>query len=688
MKKLTLTLAGFILCINIFSQGTWEMISPKPTINDLHDIFFVTGQKGWAVGVKGTIVATSNGGETWDVQYTDNSKYFTGLFFLDENEGWVVGWHDLLHTTNGGETWEPQNVVGYLDLEKIQFINPDTGWIVGTYNRIYKTVDGGETWNLKLTGGTDSPAFNDLFFTDALHGVAVGGDWFSYQDDAYIMVTTDGGETWSETTPENVDELRSVYFISQDTGWACGYGEEIIKTVDGGHTWEIVSTYSYLKDDIHFFDNEHGIILSESRVLITNDGGITWSSYQTDMSTYVNSFSFYGSTGFASGYHGVLFKTTDYGENWEESGSHRYGEVEKMFFKDTLNGWGKYPSGSRLLRTNDGGLTWTPVDIGASLVLADYCFPTVSTGYAVEHHNMLYKTTDAGETWQSSNIGIPGYFNVIYFLNENKGFIGGDDGLLIKTTDGGESWSTVDISDYGWFRDMQFFDDENGWLLNHSGNIYKTTDGGNSWQVKGIGGTGNLNDMYFINPQKGFVTSLMGKLFMTEDGGDTWSQVFSFSQYANRTVIKFVNESEGWLSVSASLYYTTDGGYSWTDYPVNNYILDICFFNSNTGWISGSYSLMLKYNNQMTDVKETVFESFIVFPNPASDKITLSIPGLGDEHTLLNVYDLSGKLCFNRNMSNINGKITLDISFLPGGLYLFELKTPEKSKIIKVLKRN
>jgi len=688
MKKFTFAILLSFLGIQMLAQGSWKMISPTPTINDFHDIHFVSEQRGWGVGKNGTIIGTLDGGETWNLQYLDDTKYFTGVFFIDENEGWVVGWHDVLHTENGGDAWEEQNLPGILDVEKVQFINHDTGWIVGTYKTIFKTVNGGQTWTTKLFGGYSAPAFNDLCFTDALHGVAVGGYWVSYENNAYAMVTSDGGETWTETTPENADELVAVSFISQDTGWACGYGNDILKTIDGGYTWQVVASMYNSKDDIHFFDANHGIILSGNDVLVTYDGGITWTTIQTVMSSSINCFSFSGSTGFAAGAYGCLFKTIDYGENWEPEGSQRFGAVDRMTFFDSLNGWGKFTTGSQLLHTIDGGYSWENVNIGASSVLADCCFPSTTTGYAIDYQNTLYKTADAGTIWEQHSIGVPGNYRFVYFIDEQKGFIGGNDGLLIKTEDGGESWSVIDISESAWFNEMQFTDEQNGWLLSYGGGVYSTTDGGETWEKKEIGGTSNYYDLCFLSPQKGFVACLTGKLFMTEDAGDSWEEVLSFSQSSNRAKIAFASESEGWLAVGLGLYYTIDGGHNWVYDSGHSYMLDIFFLDSETGWISGSNSLILKYDNQITDINETGLQTFKVFPNPASGKVTLSVPEIDGKHTLLNVYDLSGKLCRVLNLSNLTGKVTIDISAFPDGLYLFELKTFGNSKIVKVLKRN
>ena len=685
MKKSTITFLSIIFGLQLFAQGTWDIISPTPTINDLHDVYFVNSQTGWAVGAKGTIVATKDGGQTWEMQYKNDGQYFTGVFFIDENEGWVVGWHDVLHTENGGDTWEEQYLPGFLDAEKLYFINPDTGWIVGTYKTIYKTVDGGETWVTKLAGGPSDPALVDLYFSDALHGIAAGGDWFSYEDDAFILVTSDGGETWTETTPQNADEIISISFVSQDTGWACGYGNDILKTVDGGYTWEIVYSANGTKDDIQFINSNEGIVLSSYDILTTNDGGVTWTAVPNTFSD-INSFSFSGSTGFAAGYHGRLYKTTDFGLNWSETGSNRFGSADKLTFIDPLNGWAKKSVGVSLLHTNDGGYTWENISVGATYILADYCFPTANTGYAMEYQDRFFKTTDGGENWDMINIPFTGDFLVLDFVNELKGFIGGNSGLLLMTLDGGQNWQQISGIVNGIVKDIYFINENKGWILTKDGNIYSTEDGGNNWSSHLIGVSGIYYDLYFLNEQKGFATNLSGKLYMTEDGGNVWNQVFTFSQYSNRAKLTFANESEGWLIVGSRLYYTINGGYNWVEDIHPEYMLDVCFLDSSTGWISGSNSLIMKYENQITNTGIFETEGFKVFPNPTLGNVNLLIPEMKGRHKMLNIYDASGKLCRSLNITDITGEVRIDISTLQKGMYLFEMKSPDKSMVVKVFK--
>jgi len=113
-----------------------------------------------AVGQRGHILVSSDGGRTWKQSDVPVSSDLTSVFFADESEGWAAG-HDgvILHTSDGGSTWALQlsGVDGgdkpFLDL---WFSDSRNGYAVGAYNLVYRTSDGGKTWE-SVSDRTDNP---------------------------------------------------------------------------------------------------------------------------------------------------------------------------------------------------------------------------------------------------------------------------------------------------------------------------------------------------------------------------------------------------------------------------------------------------------------------------------------------------------------------------------------------------
>lgn len=151
--------------------------------------FFMNANTGWVGGsdnFAATIRKTTNGGSTWD--YTTNGDTINvtvfDMDFIDINTGWAVGIHgDVIKSTNGGNSWRKIYEDHNMNSMSIQFINSKTGWIVGEGNNtsaIMNTVNGGENWAKIIL---DYPPFtyhtatlNKVFFIDSVNGWATGGD--------------------------------------------------------------------------------------------------------------------------------------------------------------------------------------------------------------------------------------------------------------------------------------------------------------------------------------------------------------------------------------------------------------------------------------------------------------------------------------------------------------------------------
>ena len=89
-----------------------------------------------------------------------------GIFFLNETEGWVVGWPGIVfHTKDGGLTWKRQNSNSYNELYAAYFVDQHTGWIVGQFGEIIHTLDGGKTWKFQQSGTQAN--LNKVYFADA-----------------------------------------------------------------------------------------------------------------------------------------------------------------------------------------------------------------------------------------------------------------------------------------------------------------------------------------------------------------------------------------------------------------------------------------------------------------------------------------------------------------------------------------
>jgi len=204
---------------------TWNL---QKRLNDIPLIIqFFTTKKGIALGGGGTVFQTMDGGKTWE----EHPHLFWGAvyggYFVNLNEGWVVG-NRVFHTTDGGKTWEDQITPGVC-LDEAYFINPKEGW-VGGEGQIFHTTDGGTTWQRQTLPAC--PRVEGIYFANAREGWVIGGELrLGMEGFGVILHTTDSGTTWE--VQHRFDEFL-VDICSGDAGhlWALGHQGTVLAYFD------------------------------------------------------------------------------------------------------------------------------------------------------------------------------------------------------------------------------------------------------------------------------------------------------------------------------------------------------------------------------------------------------------------------------------------------------------------------
>jgi photosystem II stability/assembly factor-like uncharacterized protein len=175
-------------------------------------LYFLGEQHGYLVGGKEDsatgrtdelILATNDGGKTWEQQYSALSDApLTGVTFVDESKGWVIGKEKILHSEDGGNDWieqRPTNPEWIDDFFGLAFISSSEGWIVGGRGsaEVLHTTDSGRTWKSQVLPIKKSPSdsskellcFSTQFASASRGIVGCGG--------GIALATTNGGADWS-----------------------------------------------------------------------------------------------------------------------------------------------------------------------------------------------------------------------------------------------------------------------------------------------------------------------------------------------------------------------------------------------------------------------------------------------------------------------------------------------------------
>src|ERR1035438_6186947 len=93
-----------------------------------------------------------------------------------------------------------------------------------------------------------------------------------------------------------------------------------------------------------------------------------------------------------------------------------------------------------ILKTTNGGATWTLLSSGTTEYLASVFFPDASTGYVAGTGGTILKTTDSGITWMADSTGTVQHLNSAFFTDASNGYAVGSFGTILKTTNGGTTW--------------------------------------------------------------------------------------------------------------------------------------------------------------------------------------------------------------------------------------------------------
>ncbi len=199
-----------------------------------------------------------------------------------------------------------------------------------------------------------------------LDAVERGPLWVAVGERGHILVSADRGATWTQAKVPTRVLLTGVWMHDEKLGWAVGHDETILRTSDGGTTWESVHAEPDAERpllDVWFRDADIGFAIGAyGAFLVTADGGTTWSERPiSDDDFHLNAIAAAGDgTLYIAAEAGHLYRSADRGESWQALEA----PYEGSFFGFLpLSDGAVLVFGLRgqLFRSEDRGATWTAV---------------------------------------------------------------------------------------------------------------------------------------------------------------------------------------------------------------------------------------------------------------------------------------------------------------------------------------
>lgn len=616
-----------------------------------------------AGGITRTITVTQYGkvpaSGKWNQYYAGHN--YTEISIVNDTIFWVCRSSDntIAYTLDGGKTWNtknlPSNISGNTGFCAVSGTTAYIACASGTEIGIFKTTNGADTWTLEPTGfsknkptsfyGSSFPDF--VYFWDTNNGLAYG-------DDNEIYITNNGGTEWN----------RAVSNVLQGVSGEWSVATQAFYKVSGNTIYILVNNQS-----------------NRTRILKSNDKGLTWSSISTPTNTISASFDFKDdNNGLYVDYSSKpskTYSTTNGGQNWVLINSDdnlrnlKYIPAQDLYIStNTVNG---------ILYSPDNGQTWA--------ANPSFNFNSAATYNSVISPDGL-TTFISGYGYVYSSQNIMGVNTVVDIVS-----VAGSTGLDVTFSNSVELSSANDTANYTLtYTPLNPGKSSNG-QVKEIKIISASRDDSNYGLVHLV--TGEPLPIDTVNIRINNIYDING--FPTINGSVTSVKtlILNFTLSTSALDIGVAANSTNTFSITSNLSWEISSDQSWlspgitsgtgnstitltaTENPENTSRTAIVTVSSTGGT---AQTITVTQDGGTTGLSIIENSSISVSPNPASTILT--IHGLNPNSTVT-IYDINGKMLITREMTGNQ----VDISNLLKGIYT--LRVTDKNGIFtkKVIKQ-
>jgi photosystem II stability/assembly factor-like uncharacterized protein len=451
--------------------------------DDLFSLTMPTEQRAIAVGYRGAVYVTENGGDAWEkrpVNWGERKSRAAPLLYgaslADPERGWLVGQlGTVLRTKDGGKTWEPQantKVDEGFHLFAVQAIDANTSWAVGEFGTRILTEDGGASWqDHSLTITIDHPqyvwlsppeqekvrngekVFEDVSLNDVHCRPLPSTRCWIVGEFGYIFWSDDGGHHWTPAEIVGGASIEPIYFEFDKSEIADADAERLKAFVQG------ILEQSHLNVLIEAFANE-----KEMKQYASGDDPTTLFDILEARTSSVRAV--IEETGILSDrlrlrgtppwdYEDYLDDDPQFLTRYLDSRSSQRPMVSvriaqnpylfQVRFRDDQNGI-ITGLGGVVLTSEDGGRTWRYGNSGTRQALYTLATPD-GRAIAAGEKGLVRVSEDGGRSWNPISSGFPEIFTfmrqIAFAPGTKTGMIVGQRGLVLRSKDSGATWEQV-----------------------------------------------------------------------------------------------------------------------------------------------------------------------------------------------------------------------------------------------------
>ena len=294
MPAVGLTVRGICLALTLASAAHAADIRPELRIEPAEHVdasieemmlsATVAGKRIVAVGNRGVVLLSDDDGKSFrQARTVPINVSLTGVSFPTPNDGWAVGhWGSILRTTDGGETWALQRSDISVDqpLFSVYFKNSTEGWAVGLWSLLLHTTDGGGTWSTVQLPPPPGAKKADRNLYDIFPDLK--GNLFIACEQGRVMRSTDGGAGWTYVETGYMGSFWTGTVLSDGTLLVGGLRGSIYRSQDDGSTWTAArnDTKSSVTDLLQLPDHSIVGAALDGVSLVSHDDGVSFTGTQ------------------------------------------------------------------------------------------------------------------------------------------------------------------------------------------------------------------------------------------------------------------------------------------------------------------------------------------------------------------------------------------------------------------------